>query len=176
MLRVGPPVLFVLALAAAGSACNGGPKDATEHTTDIQVADAGDPATYGYVARRPRAVVGLAEARGFDDPTSRAAVDRLANALSACAGDLAKQGKLVEGAARVLVPVDDGGIVGNPQVVFSPGPAVAANGLLCVVVPVRMLTFPPSPSDGGAGAKPTQRALALEVAWGEELGGAVGVP
>ena len=166
----------LLALVALGAGCNGGPKDATEHTTDVKVADAGDPASYAYVARRPRAVVALAEARGMDDSTSRAAVDRLANALSACAGDLAKQGKLVDGAARLLVPVDDGGVVGSPQVEFAPGAAVAANGLLCVVAPVRMLTFPPFPSDAGANAAPARRALALEVAWGEELGGAAGVP
>jgi hypothetical protein len=165
-----------VALLAAGLGCNGGPKDATEHTTDVKVTDAGDPAsgTYGYVARRPRAVVALAEARGFDDSTSRAAVDRLASALSTCAADLAKQGKLVDGAARVVIPVDDGGIVGAPQVEFAPGAAVAANGLLCVVAPVRMLTFPPAPSDAGANAP--RRAIALELAWGEELGGAAGVP
>jgi len=174
MTRVRPSVLSLLGLLAAGAACNGGPKDATEHTTDVKVADAGDTGSYGYVARRPRAVVALAEARGFDDSTSRAAVDRLANALSACAGDLAKQGKLVEGAARLLVPVDAGGVVGNPQVVFSPGAAVAANGLLCVVAPVRMLTFPPASAD--AGPSGASRALALEVAWGEELSNVAGVP
>lgn len=182
MKRAGPSVgvvtLALLAPLAGGAACNGGPKDATEHTTDIKVADAGEPASYGYVARRPRAVVGLAEARGFDDSTSRATIDRLANALSACAADLAKQGKLVEGAARLLVPVDDGGIVGTPQVVFAPGPAVAANGLLCVIAPVRMLTFPPLAGDGGSvrSAGAGTRAMAIEVAWGEELGNVVGVP
>lgn len=174
MTHVRPSVLSLLTLLAAVAACNGGPKDATEHTTDVKVADAGGTGSYGYVARRPRAVVALAEARGLDDSTSRAAIDRLANALSACAGDLAKQGKLVDGAARLLVPVDNGGIVGAPQVVFSPGAAVAANGLLCVVAPVRMLTFPPAADDAGTGG--VLRALAIEVAWGEELGNVAGVP
>ena len=53
-------------------------------------------------------------------------------------------------------------------------PIYAANGLLCVVAPVRMLTFPPASSDAGANAP--RRAIALELAWGEELGGATGVP
>jgi hypothetical protein len=47
MMRVGPSVLSLLALLAMGAACNGGPKDATEHTTDVKVADAGDTGSYG---------------------------------------------------------------------------------------------------------------------------------
>lgn len=75
---------------------------------------------------------------------------------------LAKDGKLVDGALRMVMSFDAGGIGAAPEVVFAPGPAVTANGLLCVVAPARMLAL--APNDGGA------RAIAVEVAWGNGVG------
>ncbi|CAN5638559.1 hypothetical protein BH09MYX1_BH09MYX1_45810 [soil metagenome] len=146
----------------AMAACNGGPRDATEHTIDVRV-DASAEGTYAYVAKRGRVAVGLAEARGTTDDEAKAVVDRVADAASACMQGLAREGKLVDGALRMLVPFDGGGVGGQPQVVFAEGPAVIANGLLCIVAPARMIAL--APNDGGA------RAVALEIAWGPTLGG-----
>ncbi len=149
------------AVVAAVAACNGSPRDATEHTTDVRV-DASAEGTYAYVAQRPRVAIGIAEARGTSEAEAKALVDRLADGAARCMEGLAKDGKLVDGALRMVMSFDGGGIGAAPEVVFAPGPAVTANGLLCVVAPARMLAL--APNDGGA------RALAVEVAWGSGVG------
>ena len=157
----GPFLGFLLVLFAA---CNGGPHDATEHTTDVRV-DGGDD-TYAYVAKRNRVAVGLAEVRGASAGEAKDLVDRLAGSASACFEGLARDGKLVDGAMRLVLAFDAGGVGGAPEVVLAPGPGVAANGLLCVVAPARMIAL--APIDGGA------RAIALEIAWGAAITGAGG--
>jgi hypothetical protein len=158
----------VLALLLTGaSACNGGgPRDATEHTTDVRVDAGGSEGTYAYVARRPRIAIGLAEARGASEAEAKGLVDRLADGAARCVAGLAREKKLVDGALRMVLSFDAGGLGATPEVVFAPGPAVTANGLLCLVAPARMLAL--APNDGGA------RAIALEVAWGENVGGSAG--
>lgn len=123
------------------------------------VADASAPQGYEYVARRATAVVGLAEARGLDPRIARAAVDRLADALDACAAGERRKGEPGQGAARVVAQIEPGGAVGGTTLRAEPGEGVAREAALCLVAPVRLLTFPPA--DSGS------RGLALEALWGQ---------
>lgn len=153
--------LAIVGLGAGLWACHHGPDDATEHTRDVRV-DASAESTYQYVARKPRVAVGIAESRGAEGDDAKRVADRLADSASTCLASLEKEGKLVDGALRILLPFDAGGIAQPPQVVLADGPGVAANGLLCIVAPARMIALPPA--DAGT------RTLALEVAWGRDVG------
>jgi hypothetical protein len=137
-------------------------RDTVPASTDV-VADAGgSPRSaegYEYVARRPLSVVALAEARGIEPAIARAAVDHLADAADACAADERRKGAPVQGAARVVAQIDGDGRVLGTNVRLDPGPGVAPSAVLCVVAPVRLLTFPPA--DGGA------RGIAIEALWGQ---------
>jgi hypothetical protein len=161
------PSLAVLGLAC-GSA--GGPRgrDTVPESRDVRVADPGGPveatAGYAYVARRPLALVALAEARGIAPDIAREAVDRLADALDTCASvgtaatDRGRSGGRTEGAARVVAPVEEDGTVGAPSVRIDPGEGVVESAIMCLVAPVRLLRFPPV--DAGA------RGIAVEALWG----------
>ncbi|MDP9001054.1 MAG: hypothetical protein M3O46_13175, partial [Myxococcota bacterium] len=74
------------------------------------------------------------------------------------ATDPGRRGARVEGAARVVAPIEDSGAVGIPSVRIDPGVGVAESAVICLVAPVRLLTFPPS--DAGA------RGIAIEALWG----------
>ncbi len=91
------------------------------------------------------------------DEEARQIVEHLADELERCATGLEARGLLVEGAARIVAV---GGPNGTPalNVRLAPGDAVAQNALLCLVAPVRTLTFPPSKT-GAPG-------LAIEATWG----------
>jgi hypothetical protein len=162
-IRVGPPqpplrLAGMLLLSCAA----GGGRDVVPESHDVRVADGGVAAQaalgYEYVARRPLALVALAEARGISPELARQAIDRLADALDACATDQGRKGPRVEGAARVVAPIEQSGTVGVPSVRIDPGAGVAESAVVCLVAPVRLLTFPPI--DGGA------RGLAIEALWG----------
>lgn len=113
---------------------------------------------YDYVARRPLAVVALAEARGLDPAVARAAIDRLADALDTCATEEGRRGALVSGAARVVAQIDGEGRVAGTTVRLEPGQGIAENAVVCLVAPAKMLVFPAA--DGGA------RGIAVEALWG----------
>ena len=123
-----------------------------------QPGPAGDQG-YEYIARRPLAVVALAEARGIDPIVARAAVDRLADALDTCATEEGRKGTLVNGAARVITQIDGDGRVAGASLKVDPGTGVAQNAVVCLVAPAKMLAFPPS--DAGA------RGMAIEALWGQ---------
>ena len=171
--------IATLALAA----CAGG-RDAVPETHDVSgngtatadgvTAEGG----YDYVARRPRAVVALAEGRGLDRAVSVAATDKVADQMEACTEDLAKRGQLVRGAARVAARIGPGGNISGIAVKVAPGAAVAANAILCFIAPVKSLVFPAlgaegadaggGPSVGGPGTGVTgagDRGIALEATW-----------
>lgn len=164
-VRTGLLALALFRLGGPSCAAAGGEgHDIVPPSRDVEVRDTGGTATaqgYDYVARRPLGVVALAEARGIDPPVARALVDRLADALDACATDEGRKGTLVDGAARVAVQIDDSGNIAGSSVRFDPGPGVAENAALCFVAPVKMLTFPPS--DAGA------RGFAVEALWGHVI-------
>jgi hypothetical protein len=127
------------------------------------VGDGGaEPAdAYVYVARRPRGVVALAEARQISDDDARKIVDRIADDLDRCAADLAAQGRLVPGAARVVAVA---GPDGTPalNVRLAPGDAVAQNALVCLLAPLRAHPLPLEAAEAGASRPP---GLAIEVTW-----------
>jgi hypothetical protein len=104
------------------------------------------------------AAVALAESRGLDAAVARAAVDRLAEILGTCAAPAPDGGTAAAGAARVVARIDAGGTVVATSVrVDPPGPAVT-QAALCLVAPLRRLTFPAAGDD--------TRGLAVEALWG----------
>jgi hypothetical protein len=145
--------LVLVALAA----CSPGPRDVAVDSPHVVPSDAGatqaPTETYVYIAKRPHATIGLAEARSMTDAEARALVDRIADDLETCAQRLDTQGALVEGAARIVAVADANGTPGV-NVKLAPGGAVAQNALMCLVAPVRSIPFPK-----GAG-------LAIEATWG----------
>jgi hypothetical protein len=156
-----------LLVAIAGVAGCGGGRDVVPPSNDVianapmQVARS--PGGYEYVARRPGAVVGLAEARGIPDAVAHAAVDRIADALASCAAERARAGD-PGGAARLVAHVDGNGVVGAASLRIDPGAGPAAGAVLCFVAPVKNLVF--SPTDAGG-----ERGLALEALWGRGANG-----
>jgi hypothetical protein len=116
---------------------------------------------YDYIAKRPLAVVALAEARGIDPLVARAAIDRLADALDTCATAEGRKGALADGAARVVAQIDADGSIAGTSLRVDPGAGVTENAVVCLVAPLRMLTFPAV--DGGA------RGLAIEALWGHVI-------
>ena len=95
---------------------------------------------------------------------AQAAVDRLADALDTCATDEGRKGTLVDGAARVVAQIDEKGNIAGTSVKVDPGAGVAQMAVLCLVAPIRMLTFPPA--DAGP------RGFAVEALWGRVIPGA----
>jgi hypothetical protein len=145
------------------ASCAGGARDVVPESRDVVKAEpaAASGDGYVYVARRSLGVVALAEARGIGEETASRAVDRIADKMDACALDLARQGKLVDGAVRVVAPVGTDGAIGALNVKLAPGNGVAANAILCVIAPLKLLAFPPAEGDAGA------RGLAIEAEWGK---------
>jgi hypothetical protein len=143
--------------------CAGGAgRDVVPESHDIRLLDAEAAAQnaqgYEYVARRPLALVALAEARGLEPEVAHQAVERLADTLDACATDHERRGIHVHGAARVVAAIDPRGFLGAPSVRVDPGEGVAESAVVCLVAPARLLTFPPT--DAGA------RGIAIEALWG----------
>lgn len=155
LLRVASSSLTLLA-------CGGGGRDVVPASRDVvsdSRAPTGGAEGYEYVARRPLAIVALAEARGIESVTARAAVDRLADRLDACVTDQARNGGPVEGAARVIAQIDGAGTVAATRVRIDPGASSASTAVVCLVAPMKLLTFPPAAADG--------RGIAIEAIWGK---------
>ena len=145
------PIVFALLLG-----CAAGPSDIVENGHDVR-ADAGAPhGAYVYAAKRPLVAIGLAEARNVSDVDAHRAIDGLADAATAC---FKRAKNLGQGAARITIPIDEGGIAGTPEVTISPQEATGL-GMLCLLMPLRMATFSPGSGDAGA------RSLTIESAWG----------
>ncbi len=110
---------------------------------------------YQHVAKRRHGVVALAEGRGFAVGEAERGVDQLADSFEQCATERQREGKLVNGAVRVVARVNADGNVDGWTVRASPGAAVAANVLLCILAPLKAESF-------GAGPP---RGLAIESDW-----------
>ncbi len=151
--------LAMLLPSCAGA--SGDTHDAIPESHDVVVTNPGPAGEqgYDYVARRPLAVVALAEARGLDPVIARAAIERLADALDTCATDEGRKGTLVDGAARIVMQIDGDGRVAGTNLRIDPGAGVAQNAVVCLVAPAKMLAFPAA--DGGA------RGMAIEALWGQ---------
>jgi hypothetical protein len=149
-----------LALALSLIGCAAGPTDIVENGHDVHAADAGGPrGAYVYAARRPLVAIGLAEATNVSEADAHHAVDSLADSAAAC---FKRAQNLPQGAARITIPIDDGGVVGAPQVDISPREATVV-GMLCLLAPLRMMSFSPASADAGA----QSRTLTIESAWGQ---------
>jgi hypothetical protein len=156
-----PELLVSLFILSASSSCAGNEgHDSVPESHDVVVTNPtpGGEQGYDYVARRPLAVVALAEARGLDAAIARAAIDHLADSLDTCATEEGKRGTLTNGAARVVVQIDGDGRVSGASLKVDPGAGVAQNAVVCLLAPTKMLAFPPA--DAGA------RGMAIEALWG----------
>jgi hypothetical protein len=164
-VRIGLGILAALFSSASSSCAGAGGEghDVVPESRDVRVMDAGAPAgqQYDYIAKRPLAVVALAEARGVDPLVARAAIDRLADALDTCATAEGRKGTLADGAARVVAQIDADGTISGTSLRVDPGAGVTENAVVCLVAPLRMLSFPPV--DGGA------RGVAIEALWGHVI-------
>lgn len=161
----GPAIAGACLLVLNGCAPS---RDVVPESHDVQGAvPTGGSAGYEYVARRPLAVVAIAESRGLDHDVVVGIADRLANSLDVCATQLAGQGRLVPAAARIAAHIDRGGSPTGLALTLTPGPGPTANALVCFVSPFKQLHFPAADVD------PAARGLAVEAAWG---GVAIGVP
>jgi hypothetical protein len=151
-------------LAVQASCAGGAGRDSVPVSKDV-VGDAGSaprsPEGYEYVARRPLAVVALAEARGIEPAIARAAIDKLADSIDACATEEGSRGTLVEGAGRIIAQIDDNGHVSGTAVRVDPGAGVARSAVMCLVSPTKLLVFPPA--DAGV------RGIAIEALWGKAI-------
>ena len=138
-------------------ACAAGPNDIVENGHDVRDASAGTPrGAYVYAAKRPLVAIGLADATNVSEAEAHRAVDSVADSAAAC---FKRAQNLGQGAARITIPIDEGGVVGAPQVVISPQEATVV-GMLCLLAPLRMTSYSPSSGDAGA------RSLTIESAWG----------
>jgi hypothetical protein len=157
----------VYALVLACAACAGSTRDVVPETHDVRVTGGGAGQagqTYAHIARRPLGFVALARQTGLGADVGARAVEHLADALDACATNLAAKGKLVEGTIRIDVSVAPDGSAVISHVTVAPGDAVAANALLCVVAPLKLTTFPAATGDAAGGA----RGFAIDASWGPQ--------
>ena len=163
MKRIAPFVSAVAIFFSCAASCGGG-RDVVPETHDVRGDTKPSSAQdgYDYVARRPMGTVGLAEARGLSADVAARAIDRVADQLNACEKDLRNQNRFVAGAIRIVAIIDDRGAVEGVNVKLSDDKGAAANAILCVVAPVRLLTFPPNDGDAGA------RGIAIEASWNAE--------
>jgi hypothetical protein len=149
---------FALGCAAL-VACAGGTRDVMPETHDVRVTEGSAAGAYAHVARRPLGFVALAREVGLGADFADRATEHLADALDACATNLAVKGQLVEGTIRVAASVAPDGSVVVSHVTVAPGDGVAANALLCVIAPLKLTTFPAA---GDAGA----RGFEIDASWG----------
>lgn len=152
------PRVCVLALALVGCAPSG-PKDVTEQRHDV-VTQQPEPG-YEYVIKVPHGVVAVAESRGLGKDDVKAAVGHVAKTFDACLVDFKN---LQPGAARIIVPVDDGGLVtAEPLVKLSDdNPQTKLAAVLCLVTPAKRMSFP---APGAASADAGTRGIAIEATW-----------
>jgi hypothetical protein len=155
--RRGLALTVVLSLLAA---CGGATQDVVPETHDVVKSETQAQGSYAHVAKRPMGFVALSGEQGLGSAVANGAVERLADSLDGCATDLAQKGKLVDGAVRLRVAVAPDGAPVVSHVDVAPGNAVAANAILCVLAPLKLLGFPPAE----AGAAP--RTIAIDATWG----------
>ena len=153
-----------IALAVVSISCASARSDSSHDFTvasrDVRVADAGGAAAagYEYVARLPLAIVALAESRGMDEGTARAAINALAETLDACVAREARKGTFARGAARLVAQITPDGSVAQTSLRVEPGDGVMENAVLCLLAPAKLLSFPAI--DAGV------RGMAIEALWG----------
>lgn len=161
--------IVVTAIAAACSPST--PRDVVPETHDVRVTDgdgsaAAKPGGYAYVARRDHGAVALAGARNIADGDAQRIVDRIADEMEACARGQEAEGKLVDGAARIVVASVGKGNAQIGDMEIAPGGAVAANALLCLVAPIKAMPF-------ALGSPEKTPAILLEATWAPRRAGVI---
>ena len=167
--------MSALLLALAPAACPAAGRDVVPESRDQRGPDPDAGALvpsprgdgYAYVARRLHAAVGLVGAHYLKEDDAQRIVDRVADELESCARRLEGSGALVEGAASLVAIAGGRGSTEISDIRFSPGGAVAANALECIVAPLRASPFPPG-SDAGI------PAVAIEATWAPTRSGKPG--
>lgn len=158
--------MSALAFGLTVAGCPAPPRDVVPETHDVRgdVPDAAPPprpeqSPYAYVARRPRAAVGLVGAHFMSQSDAARIVNRIADNLEACARRLEQRGELVEGAVQLVAVTGSRGTAEVTNLRLAPGGPVAANALECIIAPLRASTLP-------AANKAGVPALAIEATWG----------
>jgi len=146
-----------LLFLACGS---GGTRDVVPDSRDV-TSKPDSSSGYIYVSKRAMGAVMLSQADGLDEKEAQRATDKLADALDACSRDQTQKGRFTPGAVRLGAEIDEGGVLGPPHVVLSPGGGGQANALLCVVAPFRMLQFSSRDADASS-----RRRFAIDATWG----------
>ena len=120
--------------------------------------------SYEYVAKTKHGVIALAESRGLPKDAAQKQMDRLAESFEKCLANLETKAPLKQGAVRIIVPIDEGGLPIEPQVskISDASPETRVTTLVCVIAPAKMTVFPPpGPISSDAGT----RGLAIEATW-----------
>lgn len=140
------------------------PRDVTTESQDVRqtttegAAKAGD---YQYVAKRAHVALGLVGAKRLSLPEAQKLVDVLGDEFELCALRQQAAGRLVKGAASLVIFGGSRGNADVSDVQLAPGGPVAANALECLVAPARAQALP-APTSAGV------TALAVEAAWGPD--------
>lgn len=133
----------------------------TEQRRDV-VAQTQDG--YEYVAKTAHGVIALAESRGVPKDEAKKQMDRLADGFEKCLANLEAKAALKPGAVRIIVPIDAGGLPGEPAVskISDTTPETRVTTLICLIGPAKMTVFqPPGPLSPEAGT----RGMAIEATW-----------
>lgn len=146
--------------SSSGGAAGASDAGATSESDDAG-AGAGD---YEWVVKRPHVTVALAEARGIDKERAKRGVEGLADAFEGCLRRRAAERKRDDGAARLVVAIDDQGNVSGVNLRVD-GEASGPVALLCFVANAKAQNYGrPVRSEAGVdeGRAP---GLALEALW-----------
>ena len=174
------PVALLLATAAAFSmGCPERPMDslppevpsspapaasASDASAESENDDAGAN-DYEWVVKRPHVTVALAEARGIDKERAKHGVEGLADAFEGCLRRRAAERKRDDGAARLIVAIDDQGNVSGVNLRVD-GEVSGPVALLCFVANAKAQNYGrPVRAEAGAADEGRAPGLALEALW-----------
>lgn len=140
------------------------PRDVVTESQDVRQVggeDAAQRGDYEYVTKRAHVALGLVGKKRLSSPEAQKIVDALGDEFEICARRQEAAGRLVKGAARLVIFGDARGNADVSDVQLAPGGPVAANALECLVAPARAQALP-APTSAGV------TALALEASWGPD--------
>lgn len=128
-------------------------------------ADDAGASDYEWVVKRPHVTVALAEARGIDKERAKRGVEGLADAFEGCLRRRAAERKRDDGAARLIVAIDDQGNVSGVNLRVD-GEVSGPVALLCFVANAKAQNYGmPLRSEAGVADEGRAPGLALEALW-----------
>lgn len=164
--RLRASIVFASALwgCASGRDVEGTPVDparAPIHAeyTDAGTVDAGDARGYERMLTRAHATFGLAESRGLDRERLDAVLDALADGFEGCAERAEREGWFARAGVRLVVAIDEHGVVRAVDPKLDDPERGGQLTLLCLVAPLRTYNF-------GDQRGTARRGFALEVLFG----------